>query len=244
MNKRVLELIKGELTRLHKYNFTTISFVVAVMWGAILYFVGDDLLGSLLPMVLMMDATMMALMYVGAIMYYEKSESTISTLLVTPASNSDILLSKVIANTLHNMFSSSLIIVAFTFLSDIKINYLLVTLAIVVATCVHTIIGICMSYTTKDFTRLLMRVITFAFILMLPSILIFFEVIEGVFFEVINLINPINAALELLTVAFNDAEIGWKFYAGLGYLVIGGPLLYRFYALPKFQEYAVRQSGV
>lgn len=244
MNKRVLVLVQGELTRLHKYNLTTVSVIVALMWGAVLYFVGEKLLGALLPMVILMDATMMAIMYVGAIMYYEKSESTISTLLVTPVSNNDLLLSKVIANTLNNMFSSALIIIVFSFLSDIKMNYLLVTLSIVLATSVHTIIGISMSYTTKDFTGMLMRVITFAFILMVPSLLLNFEIISGVFWELINIINPINAALELITASFSNAEITWNFYVSLGYLLVGGPLLYKFYALPKFQDYAVRQSGV
>ena len=244
MNKKVLVLVQGELTRLHKYNLTTVSVIVALMWGAMLYFVGDELLASLLPMVILMDATVMALMYVGAIMYYEKSESTISTLLVTPVSNNDILLSKVIANTLNNMFSSALIVIVFSFLSDIQINYFLVTIAIILATAVHTIIGICLSYTTKDFTRMLMRVISFAFVLMIPSLLYNFNVIDGLFWEVINVINPINAALEIISASFNNAEIGWKFYVSLGYLLIGGPLLYKLYALPKFQDYAVRQSGV
>ena len=244
MNKKVLVLVQGELIRLHKYNLTTVSVIVAVMWGAMLYFVGNELLGSLLPMVILLDSTMMALMYVGAIMYYEKSESTISTLLVTPVSNNDLLLSKVIANTINNMFSSALIIIVFSFLSDIEINYILITLSIILATSVHTIIGISMSYTTKDFTRMLLRVISFGFILMLPSILQNFNIINGVFWEVVNMVNPINAALELIKASFSNAEIGWKFYASLGYLLIGGPLLYKFYALPKFQDYAVRESGV
>lgn len=237
-------LIAGELERLHKYNITTISFVVAIMWGAMLYFIGDDLLPQLLPMVLLIDATMMALMFVGAIMYFEKSESTISTLLVTPVTKNELLLAKVISNTIHNLFSSGLIIIAFSLLSDIKINYLVIIVAIVVATCIHTIIGICLSYTTKDFTRLLMRVISFAFILMLPSILLFFNVLEGNFWEILNMFNPVNAALELIQPSFNGASLEWEFWFSLGYLILGGALLYRFYALPKFQEYAVRQSGV
>lgn len=243
MNK-VWLLVKGELLRLHKYNLTSISIGVAILWAIMLYFIGEDLLVTLLPMVLLMDATIMALMYVGSIMYFEKSESTISTLLVTPVSNNEILLSKVIANTAHNIFSSALIVLVFAFLSDLQINYLLITLAILLSTATHTIIGICLSYTTKDFTRMLMRVITFSFLLMIPALLIFFGVVEGQFWEIINLVNPINAALELFVVSFNNAAIEWEFWVALGYLVFGGPLLYIFYAKPKFQEYAVRQSGV
>ena len=237
-------LIAGELERLHKYNITTISFAVAIIWGAMLYFIGDDLLPQLLPMVLLIDATMMALMFVGAIMYFEKSESTISTLLVTPITKNELLLAKVISNTIHNLFSSGLIIIAFSLLSEIEINYLIITVAILIATCIHTIIGICLSYTTKDFTRLLMRVISFAFILMLPSILLFFEILEGNFWETLNLFNPVNAALQLIQPSFNGASVEWEFWFSLAYLILGGAALYRFYALPKFQEYAVRQSGV
>lgn len=237
-------LIVGELERLHKYNITTISFAVAIIWGAMLYFIGDDLLPQLLPMVLLIDATMMALMFVGAIMYFEKSESTISTLLVTPITKNELLLAKVISNTIHNLFSSGLIIIAFSLLSEIEINYLIITIAILIATCIHTIIGICLSYTTKDFTRLLMRVISFAFILMLPSILLFFEILEGNFWETLNLFNPVNAALQLIQPSFNGASVEWEFWFSLAYLILGGAALYRFYALPKFQEYAVRQSGV
>jgi len=241
---RLKVLVLGELERLHKYNLTTVSFAVAIIWGAVLYFIGDDLLSQLLPVVLLMDATMMALMYVGAIMYFEKSESTISTLLVTPITKNELLLAKVISNTVHNIFSSALIITVFSIISDIEVNYLLVTIAILVATCIHTIIGICLSYTTKDFTRLLMRVIVFAFILMVPSILLFLNVIEGNFWEIINLFNPVNAAMQLIQASFNGAAIEWEFWFSLGYLVFGGAALYRFYAIPKFQEYAVRQSGV
>lgn len=243
MNRLVL-LVKGELQRLHKYNVTSISFAVAIIWGAMLYFIGDDLLPTLLPLVLLLDATMMSLMYVGAIMYFEKSESTISTLLVTPTTKDELLLAKIISNTLHNLFSSGLIILAFTFLSDIVINYFFVFLAILISTAVHTVIGICMSYTTKDFSRMLMRVISFAFLLMLPSILFDFGLLEGLFWEIINLLNPVNGALELMKVSFENADITWKFYASLVYLIAGGIALYLLYAKPKFQEYAVRQSGV
>jgi fluoroquinolone transport system permease protein len=241
---RLWFLVKGELQRLHKYNVTTISFAVALIWGTLIYFLGGDLIPTLLPMVLLIDATMMSLMYVGAIMYFEKSESTISTLLVTPVTKDELLLAKIISNTLHNMFSSGLIILAFALLSDIKINYLLIAIAILISTAIHTVIGICLSYTTKDFTRLLMRVITFAFVLMLPSMLYFFGILDGPFWEVINLLNPVNGALELISVSFEGAEVTWKYWISLTYLIIGGFLLYILYAKPKFQEYAVRQSGV
>ena len=96
MKSRLWVLVKGELYRLNKYNMTSISVFVAFMWGVMLYFVNAEILATLLPMVILLDATMMSLMYVGAVMYFEKSESTISTMLVTPVSNSELLLVAII----------------------------------------------------------------------------------------------------------------------------------------------------
>jgi len=138
MNK-LLILIKGELQRLNKYNVTTISFVVALIWFLLLYFIDDiDLLSSMLPFIIVVDATMMSILYVGAIMFYEKTESTISTMLVTPVSNRDMILSKVIANTIHMLFSSMLIIVVFFFIKDVEVNWILVILALILSVSFKT----------------------------------------------------------------------------------------------------------
>ena len=244
MKSRLWILVKGELIRLNKYNMTFISILVAFIWGVMLFFVTADILGTLLPIIIILDATMMSLMYVGALMYFEKSESTISTMLVTPVSNSELLLSKLLANTLHNMFSSALLIVVFVILKDVQLNYLLLALGIIIATASHTLLGIVMAYFSKDFTGVLMSVMTFSLAMMTPIILLMLNIIEGEFWEVVLLINPIQAASEIIRAGFVGTEITYKYYLSLGYLFFGGILLYKFYALPKFQDYAVKQSGV
>jgi len=244
MNKRLMILVKGELSRLNKYNMTFISIFLAFVWGVMLYFVNTDFLATLLPIVILIDATMMSLMYIGAEMYFEKSESTISTMLVTPVTNSELLLSKLLANTLHNMFSSALLIIVFVIIKDVQIHYLLLFLGILLATASHTLIGIVMAYFSKDFTGVLMMVMSFSMIMMTPYILLMLEIINGDFWEVILLLNPIQAAGEIINIGFKGSIITYKYYLSLGYLFFGSFLLYKFYALPKFQNYAVKQSGV
>ncbi len=244
MKSRLWVLVKGELYRLNKYNMTSISVFVAFMWGVMLFFVNADILATLLPMVVLIDATMMALMYVGAVMYFEKSESTISTMLVTPVSNSELLLSKLIANTFHNMGSSALIIAVFVIIKDVQVEYFHIFLGIFIVTGSFTLLGIIMAYFTKDFTGVLMVVMTFSMVLMTPVILLMMGIIEGEFWEVALLINPIESAREIISAGFTGFKITFKYYISLGYLSIGGILLYIFFALPKFQDYAVKQSGV
>jgi fluoroquinolone transport system permease protein len=246
MASRLWVLVKGELQRLNKYNMTSVSIMVAMIWGVVLFFVNSDILEYLLPLVLMMDATMMAVMYVGSVMFFEKSESTISTMLVTPVSNKELLLSKLLANTFHNMFASALIITVFVIFKDVNINYLLIALAIIVSTAFHTLLGIIMAYFQKDFTGMLVNIMIVGFALGLPSIFFTMGIIDGNVWEFVLLFNPLQAAQTLIEGGFKDYgfEYDYRYYFSLGYLIVVGILSYKFYALPKFKDYAVKESGV
>lgn len=241
---RVWTLVKGELLRLHKYNVLSISILVAFIWGVVLFFLDMEILGAVLPMVLIVDATMMSIMYIGSVMFFEKNESTISTMLVTPASNAELVLSKVLANTINNLFSSILIIIVFVAIRDVQLNYFLMFVGIVLATAFHTILGFYMAYYQKNFTGMLVNIMIFAFALMVPTVLFELNVIRGDWIQYVLLINPIQAGAEVINGGFKSYVFEWQYYYSLGYLLIGMILLYRFLVLPKFHDYSVKQSGV
>ncbi|MFW5847747.1 MAG: ABC transporter permease [bacterium] len=242
--KRLIFLIKGELIRLHKYKVTTISLLIAIIWGVVLYFVEGDIFNSLLPFLILVDATIMSLMYIGSVMFFEKKESTISTMLVTPAKHSEIILSKIFANTIHNFLSTALIIVAFILIKNIQINYWLISLAIIIVTLFHTTIGLLLSYYQKDFTTMLMSIMMISFVLLIPSALYAFNVLKADFWEYLLLFNPIQAASELINQGFKPINLDWKYYFSLCYLIIGGILIYKYLVLRNFKNYAVSISGV
>jgi fluoroquinolone transport system permease protein len=245
MNRnRLWVLVKGELSRLNKYNVTSISILVAIIWGIVLYFVDFEAFSALLPFILMIDATMMSVMYIGSVMFFEKSESTISTMLVTPSTSSELVLSKVIANTIHNMFSSALIIIVFYFVKDVNLNWFLIFLGIFSATAFHTIAGLYLAYFQKNFTGMLVNIMILAFGLMIPTALYEFGILSANFWEYVFLINPIQAAQEIIAGGFSGYEFSWIYYFSLAYMLVGGVLVYRFLVLPKFHDYAIKQSGV
>ncbi|MGD9581871.1 MAG: ABC transporter permease [Vampirovibrionia bacterium] len=241
---RLTLLVKGELLRLHKYNVIFISIFIAIIWGVVLYFVNSDLFNALLPFLILVDATMMSLMYIGSVMFFEKKESTLSSVLVTPVTNQEIILSKILANTIHNLFSTSLIIIAFIFIKQVEINYLLMLIAIILVTAVFTGWGLLLSYFQKDFTTMLTNLMLLMFLFLLPSALYEFGVLKSPAWEYILLLNPIQAAQEVIVGGFRNVNLDWQYYFSLGYLVIGGLLSYKFLILPKFNDYAVSISGV
>jgi fluoroquinolone transport system permease protein len=83
-----------------------------------------------------------------------------------------------------------------------------------------------------------------AIVLMLPSVLLTFGVIQGVFWENFMLINPIEAGQHLISAGLKGYVFTYKYYVSLTYLLCGGLALYFFVAVPKFQNYAVKESGV
>lgn len=241
---RLWVLVKGELKRLHKYNVTSISILVALIWSILLYFVEFEAFSALLPLILVVDATMMSIMYIGSVMFFEKSESTISTMLVTPSTSSELVLSKVVANTIHNIFSSALIIIAFYFIKDVQLNWFLIFLGIFTATAFHTIAGLFLAYYQKNFTGMLVNIMVLAFGLMIPSVLYQLGILKGDVWKYILLINPVQAAQEVIIAGFSGYQFGWIYYFSLAYMIVGGVLFYRFLVLPKFHDYAIKQSGV
>jgi len=241
---RLLTLIKGELQRLTKYNVTMVSMLVAITWFLLLYFIDDlNFFQSMLPFIIMIDASMMAVLYVGAIMFFEKTESTISTMLVTPTTDDELIMSKVIANVIHMLFSSMLIIVVFFFVKDIVVNWPIIILSIIISVAFHSLLGFVFSFHTKDFTSMLLGVMLYSFILVIPSGLYYLNVITGDFWKYALLITPSQAAIEMIAVGLGEA-FSYRFFVGLAVLLIYGIFGYIYYIKPKFKAYAVKQSGV
>jgi fluoroquinolone transport system permease protein len=187
---------------------------------------------------------MLAVIFIGAIMFFEKTESTISTMLVTPVKSSELILSKAISNTIHTTLSTLLIIIVFYFVKDIEVVWYIVIPALVISVFFHSLLGFVFSFHTKDFTSLLVWVMLYSFVFIIPTALHFFNIFfKGDIWGYILLITPSQAALKLIEAGFG-AEIGIEFFISLVVLIAGSILGYLFYVLPKFKEYAVKQSGV
>jgi fluoroquinolone transport system permease protein len=238
-------LIKGELLRLNKYRVTTVSLLVAFVWGLVLYFIDDmNILEQMLPTIIMIDATMMSVIFIGSIMFFEKSEQTISTLLVTPTSMDEQILSKVIANTIHMLLSSMLIILVFYFVKGVTVNFFWMIPILIISIAFHSLLGYVFSYHSKDFTSMLLGVMMFIIFLSIPSILHQFNILfKGDFWRYALLITPAQASAELIALGFGG-EFTLASAISLVWLIVAGTLGYIFYIKPAYRAYAVRQGGI
>lgn len=242
---KFLMLLKGELFRLKKYNVLTVSFLVTLIWVGVLYFIEDHtLLNQMLPSLLMVDTTMMATIFIGATLFFEKSEQTVATLLVTPVNYHLHILAKTIANTLHTFLSAIAVALVFYFVREVTINFLMLVPFLLITAFFHSVLGYVFSYFSKEFTSMLMLVMAYSLLFMIPSILRQFGILftgEGWRFGLI--VSPGHASLNLVTASVTN-DFSWESIVSLLYLISITFVFYFVVVIPNFKKHAVKSTGV
>lgn len=239
---RLSVLIQGEFERLNKYNLFTANFVVLLMWVGLSWFLEGEILRGFIPAIFLMDSVMMTVLLVGATLFYEKKEHTINSIMISPVSVDEYLLAKLAVNAINSLITVVFISVAVYLIKDVTYNYLLLTPAVVLVTIVHALIGIRLSYSSKDFTSLLVNFIVYAFVFLLPSIFLIFGIISPNYANYMILLPPETSSI-LIRAGFETQEL-WKILFGYVYLIALSGVLYRYSVKPKFNEYLMKETGV
>lgn len=235
-------LVKGEFQRLNKYNLFTANFVVLLFWLLLAYFLEGEALLQFIPLIFFMDSIMMTILLVGATLFYEKKEHTINSIMVTPVTEDEYLLSKIIVNAINSLITVAFISIAVYIIKEVTFNYLLVIPAVITVTVLHTIIGIRLSYSAKDFTSHLINYMLYVFIFVMPPMFALLGVIGEQVARFFILLPP-EASSILINAAFRETEL-WKILFGYAYLAILSVLLYFTMVKPKFNEYLMKETGV
>jgi fluoroquinolone transport system permease protein len=239
---RLSVLIKGEFNRLNKYNLFAANFVVLLVWVVVAWFMEGEILRAFLPVVFLMDSVMMTVLLVGATLFYEKKEHTINSIMISPVTEEEYLLAKVIVNVLNSLITVVFISIVVYLIKGVTYNYLYLVPAVVVVTAVHSLIGIRFSYSAKDFTSLLVNFFIYVMVFLMPSIFAAFGLINKSIARFLIVLPPEVSSI-LVGTGFGDVEL-WKVIFGYGYLIALGAALYRFSVKPAFSEYVMKETGV
>jgi len=239
---RLPTLINGELQRLKKYNLFTANFVALLFWlGGAWFFEGDDL-RMLIPFIFLMDSTMMTLLMVGATLFYEKKEHTINSIMVSPVTEGEYLTSKIVVNMINSLFTVVFVSAGLFIMKGVTFNYFYLVTAVMIITIIHTLIGIWLSYYSKDFTSMLVYFITYTFIFLMPSILLLVGVIPTEYGKYLILLPP-EASSILINASVAKVDT-LKLLFGYIYLSTLSFGIYRYIIKPKFNEYTMKETGV
>jgi fluoroquinolone transport system permease protein len=238
----IKHLVRHEWIRLMKYNLLVASIVISFIWIIASAFLSQAELVLFLPTIFLVEASAMTALLIGAEMYYEKKEHTISSMLISPMSTTDYMISKIIAHGLNTLLVFAIMVVGFMFTVDLSLNFLTLLLGTVFVATFYVGVGLLLSYISKDFTSLLVNYMIMMFIFLIPSILIMAGLLPEVFTDYVKYI-PSEISLRLMSIAF--VEIDWvQTLIDLGITIVASVGLYYFILIPRFKAFASEHLGV
>lgn len=238
----IKHLVKHEWIRLIKYNLLIASIVVAFIWVIASVFLSPQELMMFLPTIFLLEASAMTALLIGAEMFYEKKEHTISSMLISPMSSVDYMISKVIAHTLNTLLVFALMIAGFMFTIDLSINVLTLLLGTMVVACFYVGMGLLLSYFSQDFTSLLVNYMIMMMLFLVPSILIMAGLLPESLLEFTRYI-PSEISLRLMSLSLG--EVDWnQALIDLVITLLASVVLYRIILIPRFKSFASEHLGV
>ena len=234
---RFLKLVRGELVRLQKNKILPVSAIVSLLWIFVIVFSSAEEMLSLLPMLLVLDAGMLGIIYLAASFYLEKQEGSLKSLFVAPVSGTEILLARIAASLITGLFSGALLVLAFHFVHKQDVNVLWLFISLVIIVFSHSLLGFAIILNCRDFAQMLGIYAAYALLFFLPTVLFLLEIIPGDW-EAILLLSPTHSSLILARKAFMDAELAHVLGALVFLLALGAGLY--FYVQKKFKAHAVQ----
>lgn len=227
-------LVAGEVRRLIKYKIMIISLLVAVIWVIVIGLIDTASVLTFAPMLIMIDASMMTIIFLAASYYLEKQEGSIKSLLVSPVSMLEILLSKIIATLISSLISAGFVILGTLLFHDVTINIVMLLVYVALIAISHAAIGFVFIFHSPDFGALLGMFVGYMIVLFMPTILYMVKVIPDSF-ELWLIISPTHAAQILIDSAFNDYNLTAVILSST-YLVVVSVVLYRFFVYHQFKK--------
>lgn len=235
-------LVRGELDRLKKYNLFTATTVVLLLWVGMTWLLEAEEVIAFVPLILLMDSTAMTVALVGATLFYEKKEHTINSILVTPVRETEYILAKIIVSIINSLLTIIALWAAMYFLKGVTFNFALATAAIIIITVFHTLLAIWLAYFSKNFTSLLVNFMLYVIMLMLPTVFADLGIIGEGFAQFLIILPP-DASSTILKAGFTTVDL-WKIIFGFTYLAALSLALYKYIIKPRFNDYAMRETGV
>jgi len=238
----IKHLVKHEWLRLIKYNLLIASIFVSFIWVITSIFLTYEELKLFLPTIFLIEASAMTALLIGAEMFYEKKEHTISSMLISPMRTTDYMISKVIAHGLNTLFIFAIMIVGFIFTVDLRINVVTLLLGTVFVSSFYVGLGLLLSYVSKDFTSLLVNYMIMMILFLIPSILILAGVLPE---SLMSYTQYIPSEISLRLMSLSLGEVDWsQAFIDMGITLVATLLMARFILIPRFKSFASEHLGV
>jgi fluoroquinolone transport system permease protein len=231
-------LYRGETLRMWKYGITGASLITALIWIAILRFSAPGSMTALFPLLIFVDSSVMSLLLIGVTIIFENQENSFKSLMVSPISKDQYLVSKALAAVTSSVTTLVLLLLYGLVAGNLDINIPAIFGAVILVAFTFGQVGVIMTYYAKDFTDLLMGMFKFTIVFTLPTLLEGLDVLKGDWVKTVQYLNPTKSALVLLSAATEPVDAKDLVISSVYLLALSGGL----YALSRklFERYVAK----
>lgn len=233
-------LLKWEFTLLSRYKIIHISLL-----SVILYFLSTQAVESLKgqtqfhSMLLFFDPALIGIMFVGALVLFEKSENVLQALVITPMSTDDYLLSKIVSLTVLSLISAFLFMGLMIVFNDTSFNVLYLIGGITLTSIMLILLGFILVSRVNSVNGYLLGMMISFIGLSFPPLLHLF----GLFENPVTYLWPTQASFILLSGVFQSSALElWEIIYGVGYQLLFIVLLYVL-AKRAFYQHIILKGG-
>lgn len=233
-------MLRWEFLLLYRYKIIHISLL-----SVFLYFLSTQAVQSLQgqtqihSVLLFFDPATIGIVFVGALVLFEKSENVLQALIVTPMRTDDYLLSKIISLTSLSIISASVFITLMVIFNETEFNILYLISGIILTSVMLILLGFIIISRVQNVNGYLLGIVIGFLGLTFPPLLHLFGLFENPVFY----LWPTQASFIIFEGVFNAANLElWEIFYGIGYQVIWIGV---FYILSKktFYNYIILKGG-
>lgn len=237
-----LALFVGEVQRMQKYNILTASVFVSFFWIGMVHLLDVPDITFLFLMVVFFDLVSMSILMVGVTIFFEKQEGVLKSLIVSPISKIEFLSAKTIGNLVSNIVTISIVYIYAAIFQEINISIIGLLGTFLLVGVFHTLVGILLIYRSRDFTELLVKMMSYFLLFMIPVLFEQLNLITSRIYSYALYIIPTKSAATMLEAVAGNVEL-WEILLSVFYLSIGSVIL-GYFVIKKFKDFAIRESGV
>ena len=233
-------MLRWEFLLLYRYKIIHISLL-----SVLLYFLTTQAVQSLQgqtqvhSVLLFFDPAVIGIVFVGALVLFEKSENVLQALVITPMKTDDYLFSKIISLTTISILSASLFMTLMVIFNETEFNIFYLILGIILTSVMLILLGFIIVSRVQSVNGYLLGMIIGFLGLTFPPLLHLFGLFESSVFY----LWPTQASFIIFDGVFNQVGIElWEIIYGLGYQLFWIVLLYLL-AKKAFYEYIILKGA-
>ncbi|MBP2028927.1 fluoroquinolone transport system permease protein [Acetoanaerobium pronyense] len=170
---KLLNLVKWDIKFQLNNGLYVAGAILSLVWLFVLILFPSAAMAYVIPIVILSDVGTMGMLFIGAIVFFEKGQGSIKALVVTPMKPKTYIQAKVISLLCFVMLATFFVILGPTLIKGVPINLIIYPVAVTIIATSYILLGFILSAYFKSFTDFIFPMCLVFMVLNLPLLFLF-----------------------------------------------------------------------